>query len=73
MNEQYNEHLIDAETVHNWRNCYHNKPYFRDLTKLARAAMFKVHDEHHKNGLNAADAVAELIETFPTEFGPMYY
>ena len=61
-------HVVDAETVHNWRNRYHNLPHYADLRTAARAAIVKAHDLHHSKGLDAREAAEGLIRDFPGDF-----
>ena len=57
--------LLDAETVHNWRNRYADTPFGMALPQYVRAAVMDAHDEHHGKGTNARELADQLCEQFP--------
>ena len=63
------KHVMDAETVHNWRNRFEKTAHYADLSAGARLMVGRAHDDHHKTGTRTAgEWAAALIELYPAEF-----
>ena len=62
------KHVMNTETVHNWRARYDALPYYGDLSPSARSGIRRAHDDLHKTGCRTANEAAEsLIDLYPNE------
>ena len=60
-------HVIDAETVHNWRQRYEDLPHYADLSESCKWAIRGAWDAHHRNGADARQEAERLAAQFPEE------
>lgn len=62
--------VMDAETVHNWRNRHMGLPHYEGLSQIIRKEIRDAHDRHHSKGTDAAEEARALIAAWPDELSP---
>ena len=60
--------VMDAETVHNWTQCYSSKAWAQDLSADIRADVMRATMRHHRDGTNATEEARQLAEKYPGVF-----
>ena len=58
-------YVIDAETVHNWRQRYAGLEHYASAPAIFRAAVDAAWKRHHADGANAAEEADALKARFP--------